>query len=392
MKYTITALFIAFMTFLQGCENLLTKKLYEKVKIEVYGNSMIIPITINGKSYNFQLDTGAPTSISEELFNTLGLPVKDTLSAYDYYGNHKLEKSSVLSEIQIGKSKFYKIKVSNTRPIQSLQICDVKIDGYLGSDFFADKILLIDIKKREIIFTNRLQSLALDKKNALKIKLIGVQKTPEIPIYFTSKKAGEYVWFDTGSANYLYRLNSSIFNKMRKDSIITNDDIIYTHEIMGRGLFGPQNDSINYVVLYDSIKICSTLLLNYSATTFSSSFDNSILGAPLLQKGIVAIDYINEYFYFNPYSETPINYEPKHGFYLNYKDDKVYIEYVIPGSMGDLNGIKKGYVIKQINSVMFDSLSKCELLNLDLKSEIENQTTEYIFEYDNREIPITIKN
>lgn len=379
------------MTLLQSCGDLLTKKIYEKTKIDVYGNSMIIPIIINGKSYNFQLDTGAPTSISEELFNTLGLPVKDTLSIFDYYGNHKLERSSIIPEIQIGKIKFSKIRVGIMRPIQSLKICDVKIDGYLGSDFFADKILLIDIKKKEIIFTNRLQKLALDKKYALKIKFISENKTPVLPIYFTSKNAKEYVWFDTGSANYLYRLNSSILNKMRKDSIITNDDILYTQKTMGRGLLGPQNDSINYVVLYDSIKICNTLLLNCTATTFSSSFDNSILGAPLLQKGIVTIDYINGYFYFNPYSEAPLNYEPKHGLYLNYKDDKIYIEYVSPGSLGDLNGIKRGYVLKQLNSVVFDSLSECELLNLDLVSE-KNKPTEYIFEYENREISITINN
>lgn len=300
-------------------------------------------------------------------------------------------KSSIISEIQIGKTKFSKIRVDIIRPIQDLKICGVKIDGCLGSDFFGDKILSIDIKKREIIFTNRLQSLNLEKKYALKIKFIGAQKIPEIPIYFTSKNTGEYVWFDTGSTNYLYRLSSSVFNKMVKDSLITNNDILYAHKNKGSGLFGPQKDSINYVVLFDSIKICNTDILNSTATTFSSN-GKSYLGAPLLQKGIVSIDYINRYFYFIPYSETPISYEPKHGLFTNYKDNKLYIEFVIPGSMGDLNGIKKGYILKQLNSVVFDSLSICELLNLDLKSEMDKQTTEYLFEYENKKIPITIKN
>lgn len=66
------------MTFLQGCDNLFTNKIYEEVKVDVYGNSIVIPIIINGKSYNFRLDTGASTFISEELFNTFGLLVKDT--------------------------------------------------------------------------------------------------------------------------------------------------------------------------------------------------------------------------------------------------------------------------------------------------------------------------
>lgn len=380
------------LSFLQGCNNFLTKKIYEEVNVDVFGNSIVIPIKINGNSYNFRLDTGATTSISEEMFNTFGLLVKDTLRYYDYYGNPKLVSSSIISEIQIGKTNFSKIRVDIIRPIQDLKICGVKIDGCLGSDFFEDMILSIDIKNRKIIFTNRLQSLNLDRKHALKVKFIGAQKVVEIPIFFTSKNALEYVWFDTGSTNYLYRLNSSVFSKMVKDSLITNNDIIYTHKNKGFSTFGSQKDSINYVVRFDSIKFCNTNILNCTASTFSSQSGKSILGAPLLHKGIVTIDYKNGFFYFNGYSDDTINFEPKHGFYTNYVDKKIYIVYVTPGSIGDLNGIKKGYILKQINSVVLDSLSNCELLNLDLKSEFDKQSIEYIFEYENKKFPVTLKN
>lgn len=389
MKNTLAALILVSITFLQGCDNLFINNLYEKVKVDVYRNSIIIPIIINGKSYNFQLDTGAPTCLSEELFSTLGLQAKDTLHALDYYDNHKLVKTSILSKIQIGSVKFRNVKVSIIRPVQDLMFCNVKIDGYLGSDFFADKILLIDIRKSEIIITNRLQKLNLDKKYAVKINLHGVQKTPKLPIFFTSKN-GEYVLFDTGSTNDLYRLRTSVLGEMLKDSIITDHDILYTDKNIGSGLFGPQNDSINYNVSFDSLKVCNTFILNCIATTFTAG--NSLLGAPILQNGIVSIDYINRYFYFNPYGETPINLKSKHGLFSIYKDQKIYTEFVIPGSIGDLNGIKKGYILKQINSIVFDSLSKCEILNLNLSSEISKPVVEYIFEYENKKIPITINN
>jgi len=83
MRYLVIVLVLISLTFLQGCDNLFTKKIYEEVKVNVYGNSIVIPIIINGESYNFRLDTGAATSISEELFNTFGLPVKDTSSYYE---------------------------------------------------------------------------------------------------------------------------------------------------------------------------------------------------------------------------------------------------------------------------------------------------------------------
>src|SRR5690606_39207957 len=58
-----------------------TGNIYEKIPVEVYRHSIVVPITIEGKTYSFQLDTGAPTSISQELYFELCLNTIDSVPA-----------------------------------------------------------------------------------------------------------------------------------------------------------------------------------------------------------------------------------------------------------------------------------------------------------------------
>ncbi len=388
----ISGFLLIFPIFFYCCQ--INKKIYEKINVDVYSNSIIIPIKINGKTYNFELDTGAPTSISDNLFDSLQLPITDTLHAIDYYGNSALVKSSIIPEITIGKTRFSNVKVGIYNPIQSFSACDVKIDGYLGGDFFTDKIVLIDIKKNIVIITNQTSKLDLIQKNAINLKLIGEQNMPVIPIIFPSKNAGEYVMFDSGSSNYLYRLRKSVFNEMLKGKALTKENILYdiNNEINGSGLFGTQKDTLNHVILFDTIKIGETYLLNCTATTFDSdSITKSIIGAPLLELGFVIMDYLNKKFYFNPYKNETNDLKPKHGCYFTYKNDKFYVEHVIPGSIADRNNIKKGYIFEKYNLIIFDSLSKCELLNL--RTLMKPQEIDlYVFKNDEKEIEIIINN
>ena len=50
------------------------KKYLQKIPYEIMGEHLIIvPVTINGKTYNFLFDTGAPLTISDRLYKELNL-------------------------------------------------------------------------------------------------------------------------------------------------------------------------------------------------------------------------------------------------------------------------------------------------------------------------------
>ena len=170
-------------------------RFHEKVPVEVYSSSIIIPVSIGENTYNFRIDTGAPTGISNKIFSSIGANVIDSLQMRDIYGNIAWVKRTIIPEIHIGNSRFKHISAGIVRPIQDLKSCNIEIDGYLGSDFFSDKILSIDIKHSEVIITNYLEKLTIDKSKALAIDFVLRQKTPLLPVHITGHEY-ENVIFD----------------------------------------------------------------------------------------------------------------------------------------------------------------------------------------------------
>src|SRR5690554_1527720 len=164
-----------------------TGNIYEKVPVEVYRHSIIVPINIGGKTYSFHLDTGAPSSISEALYAELGLSATDSTPAMDYYGNRRWVPNSILPELQIGNTTFSDVNVGIVNPIQNFLYCDKTIDGYLGSDFFHDKMLMIDLLGKEIVITNDRSQLPVRRQDAMRLSVVGMQHAPVVDLKFPLK-------------------------------------------------------------------------------------------------------------------------------------------------------------------------------------------------------------
>lgn len=362
--------------------------IFEKIKVDVYSSAVIVPIIIEGKTYNFQLDTGAPTGISQELYSDLCLNSLDSVSATDYYGNNSWVHRTILPRIQIGNSTFSGINSGIVKPIQSLFLCDKKIDGYLGSDFFHDKMLMINLKEEEVIITNDRSKLPVRRQDALKMELIGEQLAPMIHIQVNDNIA-EAVLFDTGSSNHFYHPQYYAVNQRLQDGLIDVTDIVDTvYTSSGRSLFGPQNDSINFLVRYDTIRIGKLNFTNYVASTYSSAITSSytsVLGAKSLQKGVVVLDYKYKHFYFTPYSSTSLDFARGSDFYLAYESGKWYTHAVKLGSSAYAQQIRDGFLLKQLNDIQFEPFTDCALLKLDWVFERSKQEVHYLFEFEGQE-------
>ena len=331
----------------------------------MYRHSIVVPINIEGKSYSFHLDTGAPSSISEALYAELGLSATDSTPAMDYYGNRRWVPNSILPELQIGNTTFSDVNVGIVNPIQNFLYCDKTIDGYLGSDFFYDKMLMIDLLGKEIVITNDRSQLPVRRQDAMRLSVVGMQHAPVVDLKFPLKFE-ESVLFDTGSSNYLYRPSLGKFKEIFSAGLIAPEmiiDTLYTSE--GRGLFGVQQDSINFVVRYDTLQVGNTKFTNFRTTTFGGAGPGSVLGAPLLSKGIVIVDWKYRHFYFNPYPDQMTDFITTSGFELIAKDDKFYTTSTRPESIAYSYGIRDGFLLTQLNDIHFEVLSECALFNFD---------------------------
>ena len=358
-------LLLIFLALLFIYVNSRTGNIYERVPVEVYRHSIVVPINIEGKSYSFHLDTGAPSSISEALYAELGLSATDSTPAMDYYGNRRWVPNSILPELQIGNTTFSDVNVGIVNPIQNFLYCDKTIDGYLGSDFFYDKMLMIDLLGKEIVITNDRSQLPVRRQDAMRLSVVGMQHAPVVDLKFPLKFE-ESVLFDTGSSNYLYRPSLGKFKEIFSAGLIAPEmiiDTLYTSE--GRGLFGVQQDSINFVVRYDTLQVGNTKFTNFRTTTFGGAGPGSVLGAPLLSKGIVIVDWKYRHFYFNPYPDQMTDFITTSGFELIAKDDKFYTTSTRPESIAYSYGIRDGFLLTQLNDIHFEVLSECALFNFD---------------------------
>ena len=377
-------LLLIFLVLLFIYINSRTGNIFEKVEVEVYRHSIIVPIIIGGKTYSFHLDTGAPTSISKALYAELSLSATDSSPAMDYYGNRRWVHNSVLPEIQIGNTAFSDVAVGIVNPIQSFFYCDKTIDGYLGSDFFRDKMLMMNLREKEIVITNNRSKLPIRRQDAIGLEFYGEQLSPMLLIGL-SEEIKEWVLFDTGSGNHLYHPSSENFNKMLTDGLMGTENILDTlYNSSGRGVFGSHQDSIIFRVQYDMLKLGKTKLTNVRTSTFGGD-GRSKIGAPLLKKGIVIIDWKYRHLYFNPYPHQSMDFKPKAGFDLHYQGSKFYATSTDPKSLSYSSGVRDGFVLIHLNGIQMGSLTDCGLLNFDWRDEWSRPEVTAKLEFEGQE-------
>jgi|GEM_PF-1376587 len=375
-------------------QNYFSNNQVQEIEVAVYSNSILVPVNIGGKVRNFLLDTGSPTFISPDLSKELKLEISnDSISALDYYGNSRKIPTTIIPELTLGNTKYENIKASITRPIQSFKPCNREIDGYLGSDFFTEKVLQIDIKNQMIRISSSIENIDLEEHQASNFDFLSEkQNTPLIYIYFPGEKAAEQVMFDTGSNNDFYRMRMSTLTQLLEAGILAHNYIVDTLDQTANraGVFGKQKDSVNFQLELDTIQFIGTKIAHCPATTFSGGV-KSVAGAPFLNLGIITLDYKNRRFYFQPYSKEPISLAPPFGMHLTHQNNRFVVHKIRPNSTAEINGIKQGYVLKEVNTIMMDSLSQCELIKGEWTSELRKDTIHFKFmNSENRDIEITL--
>ena len=352
------------------------------IPFEVINNSILFKVEIEGETYTFLFDTGASTSISPELKQKLNLKNNGNKLSSDFYDNISTIEEVIIPELKLGPLISPQMTVDVVKPIQSFEICGVQIDGYLGLEFFDKKVVHIDIIKKKLTIANSSHFISDISAVPVSMSYHGNQKTPFLSLAIGNDPIKEPILFDTGSDKDLINFRLTTFQKLLKDSIITSKNIIDTLNInTGSGLFGPQRDTLNYLLKIHILGIAGATLENTTLKTFGKK-NYSILGSALLNQGTITLDLIRDKFYFSPYPIPPLNKEPVDGFKL----ENLSVSSVKEESDAFNKGVRVGQRLKAINSVYFDSLSKCDLYYLDLEYHFYRDTIQFIFTSDKGEL------
>ena len=342
------------------------KEYFSKMKYENKNGKIIIKVSINQTEYDFLLDTGATTAISENLYDLIKTNKLGSVKIKDQSGiTDSLEVVSI-PEIIINEIKFKEIPAFvSKKGLNPIFEC-FKIDGIIGSNLLRNSTIQFDSQKNEIILTDNSKNLRLKKRDAIEMKVNKIQSSPFIPIKLIKEKheGNGYVLFDSGDNNF-YIISNTAYHQLRSQVDIF-ETIAKNVGTFSVGLFGTANENEHLALKVTKLKIGDIDFKNViTKTTYG---ETSRIGSELLKYGKVTLDYKKERFWLESFDKKksielaekmwPI--EP----ILN-NDNEIVVGIIWDNSLkGKIN---LGDKILKFDTINYENMDYCEILNLILK-------------------------
>lgn len=336
------------------------------IPFELKGHKIYVPVSLqqSRKTYQFILDTGAFSSISQELAEELQLNTDRALSAGTEIKQAHLVKEQM--SVQLGD-----MEVKNFRMISMdfsyFYQTDPDLDGFLGSDFLRYFYVHINNPKQELVLSQYPFSYPSDRPH-YQIKLEGRDQAsrPKTQCQINDRWSYEAL-IDTG-APFTIVFPLTLLNKQdwRRFPLIESIGVMASWP----------NSSIqkNYLTRIEHLKL-GMLELNNIPVIFSNT-DDIVVGQELLSQFQIYLNYPDYEMILVPAGKifTKSNYFSTGLKVSKANNGRTFIEAIWKGSAAEQAGLLPGTEIIKINSIAAAGLSLTEinrLLNDDRITAIE---------------------
>ena len=272
-----------------------SKNYYEEIPYELVNGVMFLTPEINGIKRKFIFDTGAPVQITPELFNELKPEIINHTEITDATG-----KKASLNIVSIATLKLNNLSFTGIPALvssSSLYKC-WHIDGVIGSNLLRKSIVQIIPAKHIIILTDDETKLSVNKKMQIPLTTGEPQSFPYFNMQVANKKT-QTVGFDTGSPNFL-RMTAADAGRFKNDDAF--EKISAGYGINHMSLLGLQIPDSLYRLRIPSLSIAGGIFTN--VVTETSKSRNTWIGTKILDYGIVTMDFIHHFFYFEPTADV----------------------------------------------------------------------------------------
>ncbi len=358
-----TALYAQKVRFNKGRS--VQKNYYTEVTYKELKSKLIIPVQIEGETYQFLFDTGAPNLISHFLKNQIKTKELNSVNVKDANDSKRPLEVVEIPMLQIAGVSFKNSPaIVNDHNSNFLFDC-LEIDGIIGSNLLRKSIVQIDSRKQQITITNQKDQLDLKGMNGLDMALSSGQSSPYIWIGLKGENsAKEQVLFDTGAQGF-YDLSFNSFKMLDSLKVFRNVETAIGYK--GLGLFGIAAPSLHYRVLIPEILLPGVAFEN--VVSVSTTAAKSRIGSDILQHGIVTLDYKDQKFYFEAFKKQVDLAEEVWDFSPTMKDSTLVIGLVWQEEL--VKKAQYGDKILQINDLKVDEMDICDLLLRDSPLNIE---------------------
>jgi hypothetical protein len=358
MKNNLLTLFIlvAIFALTTGCSINLAKSLSlgevqpkqfkETVQIEVHNGLIFLPVTIQGKVFNFLFDSGAPFSISKKLQNEFGFKIITKGNIVDSDHNRKSVNWAQVDAIRIGDVDFLEqtafIGDFDKNPLLKC----LNIDGIVGSNFMRHCIWTIDQKEMKLVLSN-----VIDQQI--------IEESTKIP-FTTDFQYNIFLDINIGDAtvrNILmdYGSNGSIALSEEIFSVLKNRDII-KRTILEKGnkqsgIIGKPVELNREITFVDSV-VLGELTID---DVMSRTGETVSIGNKLMSRFKVTIDWKSKNLYFKKNETTSVSKEFA-GFNLGYDvENGIIVQRVIESSDAYKKGIRANMKVLKLDDLDFEN-------------------------------------
>lgn len=285
--FKLLAVLIA-VTFLLGCTNFSklykagavgSSQFYSEVNYDSTLDLIFVPVEIQGETYRFIFDTGAPNVISKELRDKLALKSKGNGKVGDSQGNSDKLGVVKLDTVSIGGVYFYDTSALVADLNHAVELSCLKVDGIIGANLMKFAYWKIDAKNRVLTLSSNLDTLKQGLSNPHILQFEAKKTfTPKVGMLLNDSLV-ENMTYDTGSGGYI-----SLGNTM----IPTTKDFIAEFSGYGStGLYGSNLDTIRY----GKISVGLDSLYQTGIVEYSQSNKKKLLGMEYLKQFVQVLDW-----------------------------------------------------------------------------------------------------
>jgi hypothetical protein len=351
------------------------------IPFELRGHKIYVPVKLQqaGKIYRFILDTGAFSSISENVAEQLRLHRGVSLDA-----GSEIKRAHLLKEeisIQLGDMELENFRIISMDYSYFYQT-DPELDGFLGSDFLKYFFVVIDYRKREITLSRYpITSATSSQEYRVKLQTNNAASLPKLECQVNDRWSWNGL-IDTG-APFTIVFPLSLTNKQDwRDS-----PLIESKGVMASWPTSPIQK--NYLSRIKNLQI-GELELHDIPVIFANTED-IILGQELLSQFQIYLNYADNELILLPAGRIFLksNYLST-GIKLNKTPENLtMVEAIWKGSAADQAGITPGSEVIKINSQSTQILSQNDMEQILNDERIT--AVEFVFKDGYRERKILLK-
>lgn len=329
------------------------------VPFRLVKGAIIVPVSINGTAYSFVLDTGGFLTLSDEINKQEDFKVTSTVEVSDISQLTKTFDMVEVPVLSIGNWTIPKAEAIVSSNYASYPNRCFGLDGMLGRNVLKDVLLQMDYSTMSLRITNQKSRLRLNETARGKMK-ISDRGLPGLEVDINGKS--RFIELDSGSRDWFSYQTAEAERQLEQGTTeVLSYEGVFSFGVSGKNL----NAESRYSSLVTTLKIGNILFEeSYSDLSKRSA---PRFGSGLLAHGTLTIDYLNNAYYYDGYSDAPVTVvDQRPNFSLAKINGQYIIKWVRKASEAERLGLSYGDHVLSVNGAEIESYgTACELYLAD---------------------------